>query len=259
METSHNTRRSTHPLAGAKWALLRCEVFSAESEARLRAHPHPPCAVETFEAGLHLRPAVMRAELQSRVDAIEAAHAPDYVVLLFGLCGNASLGLRARKATLILPRAHDCITLFLGSREAYERLRREQPSSLFCSPGWHKTGMLPSPALFEKMKAHYRDLHPEDEELAADLYDAFCEQYKSYDGYFYVDFGDPPSEGCCEEVRRCACELGWRFNEARGDDALLCAALAGEWDERDFLRVPPGFRVAGCVRDIVRCERVPSA
>ena len=38
----------------------------------------------------------------------------------YGLCGQATAGLIARDLPLVIPRAHDCITLFLGSREQYQ-------------------------------------------------------------------------------------------------------------------------------------------
>jgi len=188
----------------------------------------------------------MRNAVQARIEAIEAAHAPEFIVLLFGLCGNAAVGLHGRTASLVLPRAHDCTTLFLGGIAAHEALRKTHPSCLFCTPGWYKTGMLPSGALLEKMKAHYRDLYPDDPTRADDLYAAFCDQYKGYDGYYYVDFGAPETAVYREEARRCAGELGWGFESARGDERLLRAALEGRWDARDFLIVPPGYAVAPC-------------
>ena len=38
----------------------------------------------------------------------------------YGLCGQATAGLIARSIPIVIPRAHDCITLFLGSRDSYQ-------------------------------------------------------------------------------------------------------------------------------------------
>ena len=41
-------------------------------------------------------------------------------MLAYGLCGGATAGLHAGAIPLVVPRAHDCITLFLGSRSRYD-------------------------------------------------------------------------------------------------------------------------------------------
>jgi len=68
--------------------------------------------------GLHDRGArVMRAGLQAAIDEAEAdAEKYDALALGYGLCGNGLAGLEARSVPLVLPRAHDCITLLMGSR-----------------------------------------------------------------------------------------------------------------------------------------------
>ena len=38
----------------------------------------------------------------------------------YGLCGQATAGLIARSIPIVIPHAHDCITLFLGSRDSYQ-------------------------------------------------------------------------------------------------------------------------------------------
>jgi hypothetical protein len=58
------------------------------------------------------------------------------VVLGCGLCSNAVVGLRARAQALRIPRVHDCIALFLGSREAYQAAFRRRPGSYYLTPAW---------------------------------------------------------------------------------------------------------------------------
>ena len=40
------------------------------------------------------------------------------ILLGYGLCSNGLVGLTARSIPLVIP-VHDCITLFLGSKEQY--------------------------------------------------------------------------------------------------------------------------------------------
>jgi len=48
-----------------------------------------------------------------------SARRHDAIVLAHGLCGEATAGLRAGSIPLVVPRSHDCITIFLGSRDRY--------------------------------------------------------------------------------------------------------------------------------------------
>jgi hypothetical protein len=74
--------------------------------------------VALLERGLHDTPAALRQQLQAQIDAA-SGQGYQAVTLAYGLCGNATAGLVAREVPLVIPRAHDCITLFLGSRQRY--------------------------------------------------------------------------------------------------------------------------------------------
>ena len=84
--------------------------------------------------GYHNEPEVLHSLLQQEIDAVEAGSDPhsyrirpedgrsgdfDAILLGYGLCSNATAGVCARHHRLVIPRAHDCITLFLGSKERY--------------------------------------------------------------------------------------------------------------------------------------------
>ena len=58
----------------------------------------------------------------------------DAVVMVYGLCGRATAGITARDVPVVIPRAHDCITLFLGSRARYSEQHENQPGTYWYSP-----------------------------------------------------------------------------------------------------------------------------
>ncbi len=62
---------------------------------------------------------------------------PDFerVLMTFGICGQATLGLRTKDFELILPRIDDCISLMLGSSWRKAACQKEAPS-LFLTAGW---------------------------------------------------------------------------------------------------------------------------
>ena len=60
----------------------------------------------------------------------------DAILLGYALCGRGTEGLRAGKTQLVLPRAHDCIGLLMGSRQRYQAYFDTHPGVYFRSPGW---------------------------------------------------------------------------------------------------------------------------
>ena len=63
-------------------------------------------AYEVLDFGLHLTPEKLRDKLQETIDA--AGTEADTVILGYGLCSMAVVGLRATDCTLIVPRVDDC-------------------------------------------------------------------------------------------------------------------------------------------------------
>ena len=93
-----------------------------------------------MDYGLHRVPAKMTWSLQDVIDAIEE---PSLVVLGYGLCGNGLRGIRAGVHTLLVPRADDCISLLLGSRQAYFKQFESEPGTYWLSKGWLESGSHP--------------------------------------------------------------------------------------------------------------------
>src|SRR3972149_3209798 len=95
---------------------VSCDVLARPIYLCAARSPHI-VDVAFLRRGLHNEPPDLRARLQAEIDAAGSDY--DAVVLAYGLCGGATAGLRAGRVPLVVPRAHDCITIFLGSRERY--------------------------------------------------------------------------------------------------------------------------------------------
>ena len=95
---------------------LTCEVLARSVYLCAARSPHV-VDVHLNRRGLHDDPPNLRTILQGEIDGVNAPY--DAIVLAYGLCGGATSGLRAGSIPLVAPRAHDCITIFLGSRARY--------------------------------------------------------------------------------------------------------------------------------------------
>jgi hypothetical protein len=88
-----------------------------------------------MEKGLHdVGTKKMSEKLQVEIDKVDAGKY-DTILLCYGLCNNGVCGLHS-PLPMVIPRAHDCITLLMGSKERYKDYFDHNPGTFFFSPGW---------------------------------------------------------------------------------------------------------------------------
>lgn len=228
----------THHATPPSLALLACRVLEREI-ALLSAGATHLRVVRHFEVGLHDQPDGLRATLQKELDELDARADVDAIALAYGLCGCGTAGLRAGRHPVVIPRAHDCVTLFMGSKEAYAAHQRANPAAYYYTPGWNRERRVPGPDQEEhqrqELAKRYDD--PEDVEF---LLEAQREQWAQHDTAVWLDLGTDDAPAEADYARRCAAWLGWRFEQPPCDPALLRALLWGQWDDARFQIIQPG-------------------
>ncbi len=114
--------------------VIACEIAAREFYFAA-AHSRNLVDLEFLTQGHHDTPAAGRVELQQRIHAVPPGKY-DAVVLGYGLCSNMLVGLTTPHTPLVIPRAHDCITFFLGSKERYQQCFTENPGTYYYTSGW---------------------------------------------------------------------------------------------------------------------------
>lgn len=228
--------------------LVACRVFERELEVLARS-AKTEMQIHYVEIALHQQPgAQLRAALQAEINTVPEQDY-DAVGLGYGLCNRGLVGLKAHGLPVVIPRAHDCLGLLLGSSKRYLAELEKQPGTYFQSCGWIEH--LPADRTLrplaageglamnrEEMIARYGE---EAAQFLSEEYAKFTQHYKR------LAFISTPVAKLEERDRRAeeiAKQQGWTYERLPGDLGWLRRLVDGEWDDKEFLVLKPGQQVA---------------
>ena len=231
-----------------KIAVLACDVLTDEVRHFCRDLPDV-ARIEVIEQGLHNTPDLLRERLQAAISATEEDPAIDAIVLVYGLCSRGIEGISARRCRIAIARAHDCVTLLLGSKERYAEYVARHPGTYWYSPGWNRCHVPPGKERVEKLKREYVEKYGE--ENADYLMEMEQDWLRAYNRATFVDLGVTAVDADAVYTKQCADWLGWSFDRQQGDAQLLRDLLSGHWDPGRFLVLEPGETVRFTVDDSI--------
>lgn len=229
-----------------KLKLLCCEVFMRLACIAIADSPHT-IDPEFTRLGAHESPNTLRELLQSKIDSVGKKSGYEAVILGYGLCGNSTDGLRAGSVPLIIPRAHDCCTIFLGSRENFlanfgNDLSLEWGAQGYMERGTsyiHDTGtgkLLGWDKEYEDLVEKYG------EENAQFIWESLHPASHSTE-LVYIRVPETESLGYLDKMQTHALEEGKSLRILEGNMRLIKALIHGDWNEEEFLIVPPGSSI----------------
>ncbi|NPV46643.1 MAG: DUF1638 domain-containing protein [Armatimonadetes bacterium] len=233
-----------------KIRVIACGVLQPELLKLAQDSPNE-IEIELLEAGLHDRPDLLREQVQAAIERAEADGC-EAVAIGYGLCGRGLSGVVARSVPVVIPRAHDCMTLFLGSRQAYREQFAREPGTFYITAGWYEHKVRP----IGHDKEKYYEVH---DDLTRDpRYAPWQEQFghdealhliqfhdswkRNYTRAAFIDTGLDDKSRYEEFARSMAEALGWCYEAIPGDPHLLHKLLNGPWDDSEFLVLQPGQR-----------------
>lgn len=228
--------------------LIACKVMAREI-GLLSARSQNYIDITYLRQGYHNTPELLREILQQELDLLDEGGSPyscspdiadfDAVLLGYGLCCNGIVGIKSKKYTLVVPKAHDCITLLLGSRERYRSCFKKYPGTYWYTAGWVEN-ILPQNLKRERLIEKYTALYGE--ENAEYLADMECSWQGDYQNIIYIDWKDAGFPDESAYARAIAKEYDLKYHRLTGHDTMLRDFLDGKWDDR-FLVVPPGCSI----------------
>ena len=191
--------------------------------------PHLPAGMDytVFDFGLHVNPEKLRDTLQEAVD--QAAGKYQTIILGYGLCSQAIVGIKANHCQLVVPRVDDCIAIFLGSMEAYTAQTRQEPGTYFLTKGWIEVGDTPFSEYDHAVKRYGK-------EKADRIFEMMMGNYKRL---ALINTGQYEIEKYRAYSKDTAEKFNLKYEEIDGSDALVKKTLFGPWDD-DFVVIQSG-------------------
>ncbi len=230
--------------------MISCEVLARQVYYLAAFSPHV-VDVELVAKGLHNEPDTLRAALQRSLDTA-APGKYDAILLGYGLCSNSIAGLSCAHTQLVVPRAHDCITLYLGSAERYAEEFRANPGTYWYTADYIERGgdgtdlvALGTAAEEAQMSKVYEEyVRKYGKDNADYLMEVMGAWRQHYNRAAYIDTAEMRLPDYTAQVKELAARRGWNFERLVGSLVILRDLLEGCWDEKRFLIVPPGQVIA---------------
>jgi len=188
---------------------------------------------------LHNTPKKLAAALQEKIDAVAES---SNIIIGYGLCGNGLVGVNARNHTLIIPRTHDCVAIFLGSHQRYVQRFFANPNTYYLTRGWLEANDDP----LSDYGDYCRDYDQDTADYLVDM------KYRHYRHLCMVGFSQQELDECrpmSQQVAEfCSTRWGMAYEEILGSTALLedllRMAVNVDRDNSEFVVVPPSREIS---------------
>ena len=211
----------------------RCKLIACTAviEEMLPFIP-PRMSYEVLDFGLHTDPKSLKKAIQNVINS----SAPDVETILlgYGLCSQAVVGLKSGSRTLIIPRVDDCIAIFLGSAAEYQKQYHSAPGTYYLTRGWIESGDTPF-SEYDILVKRYG------EKIAKRIINQIL---KNYTRLAFISTGNNEVEHYRERARSMAKQFGLRYEEIQGSDVIIKMMLYGSWDNDEFVVIPPGKTIS---------------
>ena len=206
----------------------RCKLIACAAviEEMLPFIP-PRMSYEVLDFGLHTNPKSLKKALQNAINS--SAPNIETILLGFGLCSQAVVGLRSGSRTLIIPRLDDCIAIFLGSAAEYQKQYRSEPGTYYLTKGWIESSDTPF-SEYDILVKRYG------EKIAQRIINQIL---KNYTRLAFINTGNNKLEYYREYARSMADRFNLRYEEIHGSDVIIKKILYGPWND-EFVIIPPG-------------------
>jgi hypothetical protein len=223
--------------------VLACEVIKKELDILLAKNRKNKITVCYLTRELHqYGKERMAQDIQKAIDETNPGEF-DAIVLVYGLCNYGIKDLHGA-LPIVVPRAHDCITLFMGSKEHYMDYMQKYHGTYFVAGtfGIGEGGALDDTKLVQEKRQEFAEKYGE--ENADYLMETIGDPLKNYSRLTFINSGLEAIDTMKEKARDIAASKKWTFDEYSGNLSLIEKLLDGEWNTNEYLVLNPGEKIA---------------
>ncbi len=208
-----------------KTVVIACGIFQHELEMVAK---DADVQVRFLGQGLHENPKKLTSLIQEEINCI--GNSANRVVLGYGFCSGGIKGIKAGCQDLVIPRCHDCITIFMGSQKAYRENFRARPGTYYLTPGWIATEVDPLGIL----NNHYAPKHGI--EMATKV---VKKQLQHYTHISFINTGVGDTERLKARTKENCAIFGKEYSEFLGSQEYFQKIVHGPYEKEDFIIIPP--------------------
>lgn len=224
-----------------RYIIIACEVMRPELE-QLSTQTGTPPKIRYLKQGLHDTPKALQAEVQDAIDKAESDF-PEltHIILGYGLCGQGLAGVLSSKCELVIPRVHDCVPLFMGSRTTHKIESEKNCGTYWFSPGWLTYSVFPYlDGRVDRLNRYVEKYGEKQAKMLMEMEDGMLSNYTRACLITWPGM----DESWMAKAEEAAERSNLPLTTLKGNPYYLKALLQGPWDDRRFLRIPPGRPIA---------------
>lgn len=260
-----------------RFKVLTCEALSREMYFAAAFSRHV-IDFKFFNRNYHDEPKEMNKTLQVEIDftsfktwdtvnSYDGIRCPacsnekyDYIIIGMGLCGNAIADIYARTIPLVIPRAHDCNTFLLGSKEKFKEFIEGEPGTIFYHFGQversdvARVDSVPKSTGLGQDISEYIEKYGEENARYLKEMEYNWTRFHKRAAYLFPKIPSSLKDEKEKEIREYVKQFNWSVVKLLENKALFARLLSGNWGEDEFLIVPSGKKVIPTNDDtIIEC------
>jgi len=213
-----------------KTKIIACGSIKPELENIKREDDN--AEIEFLPQNLHRAPQKMVGFIQQALDKVNEDI--EKVILGYGLCSNGIVGLKAPKQGLYIPRTHDCVAFYLGSRKKYYDIFSKHPGTYHLTPSWIDNEKDPL-GLIENEYTRRVGREMAEETMQYEI--------RNYEYISFINTGAGDTEKYRKRAKANASYFNKKFIEYNGSDEYFRKMLYGPYDKTDFIYIEPNCKV----------------
>ena len=208
--------------------IIACRMIEKEIESA-RAKTKNNSDVIYLDRGLHEYPDNLRRNIQESILSVSAEI--DYILLAYGLCGNAMQDIYSPYSTIVIPRFHDCIHMMLFTED--NPCPRTCPDCLYYTDGWFDSD--------NTLLRQYENFAEKKGEQKAKR--AYTLMLKNYKDVRLINTGENYSPSTIAGAKMTSALFDLELKEVKGSTTILEQLFSHKWDN-NFLICPPGEAIS---------------